>query len=562
MIHALAEPLKVRTISKGNSLEYYLGKTFQKSMWNHLQKYQQFSLTGKPVDIEQLNEIIVQEDKLVSKINSCIKNEFSKLKRARNLYSRLPDSQKMYTNKILGPCDGFYDFKFDLGFDSWVSGDYKSATDKLRCAYTKEAFEAFLLRLPKTEIIQKLIIILRKTLYEHRLHYPKLVEEDIKKEYGTFVQQTVGQLMGSITSFPILCIINLVGYWISLEKYIVEILNSVSSTDMQSTLYSKLNLFSMIKDGEGFNLKLKVGDLPVKVNGDDILFRANEKFYTIWKETIAELGFELSVGKNYIHKKFLTVNSTLFSYQQSNRTFKLIDFFNVGLLMGRATRSTGNARPTDIIPIEDCYNEGIKGANDVFRFHQRFIHYNKPEVEKITQNGLYSLFLPKLFGGCGFILQQEMRNKVHFTGFQRKLCHFLRQRILHPFKVENKLDEIYIKFSSGVAKNANSVNLVIPQNLRGMTFLVISRSKEEVELDGVKYNLSDFKEQILPGVNLGSLEIEEVTEFSRPSGKLLKDFREWCKLRGINTPKVISEEILTSHDLRLTTIHPSSSPTN
>lgn len=52
--------------------------------------------------------------------------------------------------------------------------------------------------------------------------------------------------------------------------------------------------------------------LPVIINGDDIAFMANAPFYEIWKTKVAELGFELSVGKNYCHPEFLTINSSLY----------------------------------------------------------------------------------------------------------------------------------------------------------------------------------------------------------------------------------------------------------
>ena len=50
--------------------------------------------------------------------------------------------------------------------------------------------------------------------------------------------------------------------------------------------------------------------MPVRVNGDDILFKCNDEFYHhYWKPAIDAIGFTLSAGKNYVSDKFLTVNS-------------------------------------------------------------------------------------------------------------------------------------------------------------------------------------------------------------------------------------------------------------
>jgi len=55
--------------------------------------------------------------------------------------------------------------------------------------------------------------------------------------------------------------------------------------------------------------------LPVLINGDDILFQGDDRFYAIWRSTIAEFGLKLSVGKNYFSPQFLTVNSELYVFE-------------------------------------------------------------------------------------------------------------------------------------------------------------------------------------------------------------------------------------------------------
>ena len=139
-------------------------------------------------------------------------------------------------------------------------------------------------------------------LYEQLLlHYPK--------DGPTATLQTDGQLMGSNLSFPILCVINLIGYWTTLEEYT--------------------------------GLRFEPNCLPVLVNGDDILFRIPKPrpddphtFYELWNKNITLFGFELSVGKNYIHDRVFTVNSECWiisGVQEATPTFRRTRHLDVGL---------------------------------------------------------------------------------------------------------------------------------------------------------------------------------------------------------------------------------------
>jgi hypothetical protein len=50
--------------------------------------------------------------------------------------------------------------------------------------------------------------------------------------------------------------------------------------------------------------------VPVKINGDDITFRAKPSEVESWKEGVAKGGLVLSKGKTLVHKKYFTINST------------------------------------------------------------------------------------------------------------------------------------------------------------------------------------------------------------------------------------------------------------
>jgi len=344
-VSAVCEPLKVRLISKGNAFNYYVSKDFQKKMWSYLQKYDQFSLTGRPMDASDLHGILIRE---------------------RNL---------------------------NLSFDKWVSGDYSAATDGVDYRLTKKFFEVMLRRADYPKELEK---VLWKVIGLQEIHYPNSYNKN-----GTLdpIQQANGQLMGSPLSFPLLCLINLIAYWSALEQYLGR--------------------------------PIKMRDLPVLINGDDILFRANDGFYVIWKEKVAECGFKLSVGKNYIHKSLLTINSKMYRYiigTDGRPDFRLIPFLNCGLLTGQS-KITGR-EVHRMLPVWSLYNKTVPEAADKLRAHRRFIHYHKQLIIDFTGStknrvgGNFNLFLPSNRGGLGFDLVIP-RTEYRITSFQRRYATYL-----------------------------------------------------------------------------------------------------------------------------------------
>jgi len=312
-VHAVSEPLKARLITKGPSFRYWISRFFQKAMWQYLQGYVAFSLTGRPLLISDLNLMVARAKKM-----------------------------------------GFV-------FTSFVSGDYSAATDGLDINFTKICFESFL---AKCNYSGDLNEILRSVIYEHFITYPEWTEIE------SFLQKN-GQLMGSTLSFPILCMVNFICYWKSMEEY------------------------------AGF--RINIHDLPVLVNGDDILFPSNDVLYKIWLNNIQKVGFKLSVGKNYVHHSVLTINSQCFSYSYGTDSFLPIKFVNCGLLTGQSKKG-GSVSSRSDQSLTSIYNELIENSPDPVRTHKRFLFYYKDIVKQHTEFGGLSmnLFADINYGGLGF----------------------------------------------------------------------------------------------------------------------------------------------------------------
>lgn len=117
--------------------------------------------------------------------------------------------------------------------------------------------------------------------------------------------QLNGQLMGSVVSFPILCLMNLFAYWESIETYYCE----------------------------KFSLKKLLRLFPVLINGDDILFKCSRSFYDHWKSVIRTYGFEFSAGKNLFCENKCTINSRYY-VREDGDLYRKVDYLNHGFIIG------------------------------------------------------------------------------------------------------------------------------------------------------------------------------------------------------------------------------------
>jgi hypothetical protein len=169
-----------------------------------------------------------------------------------------------------------------------------------------------------------------------------------------------------------------------------------------------------------FNRKFNPRSLPVLLNGDDILFRADPLLYKIWKESIADAGFELSLGKNYIHPKVCCICSEFF--QLFGEVFRRVGYLNTGLL----TSVSKLQHTREVQPVWDTYNYVVSNAVDPERASLRFFHYNKSMIRKLSQiqpGTTLNVFLPRELGGLGFKGTPD-----HITNFQRRLALYLWTR--------------------------------------------------------------------------------------------------------------------------------------
>nr|UYL95435.1 MAG: RNA-dependent RNA polymerase [Tonghua Botou tick virus 2] len=145
------------------------------------------------------------------------------------------------------------------------SGDYKSATDNLSI----EVAETILRELLSTSVS------VPGSIKAYAMSILRPILFNIELDIDDF-SPTRGQMMGSLLSFPLLCIQNRLAF-----------------------LWS------------GHSVGIDCSDFPCLINGDDILFRSGPHFGAHWMSTVSSLSLEVERSKTSVSASYGSLNSTL-----------------------------------------------------------------------------------------------------------------------------------------------------------------------------------------------------------------------------------------------------------
>jgi len=281
----LPEPLKVRVITKGPPFLYTVLKPLQKKMWKTLFKSPCFQYIGD----------IVNEENLSARMGSKLKEE-----------------------------------------EYYLSVDYANATNKISSWASRKCAEVISDRLSLYKAERRLFI---RSLITHNIVL-KQIQKDLKslhseealeeiKQKKDFIKrlQTNGQLMGSVTSFPILCIINA-----AICRYAYEI---------------------------GNNTRIGLKNAPISINGDDALIKTNklgDRYHLLLSKFV---GLEPSIGKVYRSKEFCNINSATFLRREGklnwnsvtgkwfNCPLEEVKYVNFGIVRGIKKSGMGTQGPME-----------------------------------------------------------------------------------------------------------------------------------------------------------------------------------------------------------------------
>jgi hypothetical protein len=204
------------------------------------------------------------------------------------------------------------------------------------------------------------------------------------------LDQKNGQLMGSVVSFPVLCIVNAALCALCLE--------------------------------EGLKCNRYLDDLPLMINGDDCAFPTDNFIHSLWKYFGTCAGLSPSVGKYFKTREFIQINSRNFipgplmlkkqrgpymeefaDYVYGDQyftRFEEIPFVNLRLLVGNP-RSTATEVPEDfkLTSIGSRQRDFILDGPD-FLFSQLAVLFYARN-ENLIKNSRLPWFVPTKYGGLG-----------------------------------------------------------------------------------------------------------------------------------------------------------------
>jgi len=301
MIQGILEPNKVRVISKGNIRRYHAVRCVQKALWQTLQEYPCFRLTGRPVRLSDIYDI--------------------------------DDKTKKY----------------------WASVDYKASTDYISWDFTSRIFEFLTQGVEENLLLRTSLQVygLHDLYYKVRIPFSENCSDIDRNSFLTLgpVHQTTGQLMGSVLSFPILCV---------------------------------ANLLTALAAG--------IPEDKVLVNGDDMLFKGTKEEILRHAENATGVGLVLSQGKTYYHEHYANINSTSFT-QRPNGTIKQIEYLTTGLMHGvhkvQSVRQQRLLGPYGYcegeLGVAEVANLIMKGSLDPVRALRRYIMFNQERIKRETQ---------------------------------------------------------------------------------------------------------------------------------------------------------------------------------
>jgi hypothetical protein len=255
----------------------------------------------------------------------------------------------------------------------WVSGDYDAATDGLCPSISKQYCNSVSDQMGFSCNERQLCY---KAMCEHIIHYPEWSKLDP-------VYQNWGQLMGSPKSFPALCVANAASFWLAVEEF----------------------------EGKRIRFDELIGAYGLLINGDDIIFKSNDKLQKIWRRITTNIGLTPSIGKNFQSRDWFTINSRCYRVTYSGKfvsTIADISHLDCGLIQG-ISKVQGDTRLDSDLEVEAQLLANIDKINQCTKYlpegestlsYDAFMFHNM----KMLKESPRSWILPQYLGGLGIKL--------------------------------------------------------------------------------------------------------------------------------------------------------------
>lgn len=253
--------------------------------------------------------------------------------------------------------------------ESLNSGDYNDATNKIK-SWVSECVVFHLSQGRNLGLSKDDTDLFVKSLVHHLINGK---------------DQETGQLMGSIMSFPVLCIANAALCRASME---------VSEKRVISLEEARL-----------------------LINGDDCLFPLNEEGREFWIRMGHVMGLEVNTGKSFFSREFCNINSrdfTLTPLSTYPNEYKIepVPFINAGLMYG-LKRSEGHTSVKDIADSRYSLGQSARELMDNCPFYckqavMRTFIANHPELKQTS----LPWHIPEWAGGIGIPDEETVYDDV------------------------------------------------------------------------------------------------------------------------------------------------------
>jgi hypothetical protein len=378
----LAEALKVRVISKGPPLLYTHFKPLQKFLHKTLRNHNVFQLIGTPVTESIINKT----------------------------FDTVVGENVMFLN-----------------------GDYKASTDNLR-GWVSETIADELCKILNGNITEDN----DGYFVDYDLLVRSLTGHIFLMKDGTEKPQKDGQLMGSITSFPFLCIANA-----ALCRWAMEMSNS--------TLYRITNEHNTT---HGCSRHYPI---PLLVNGDDCTMQGKrDNLRKFWSKVTNYGGLTTSVGKTLFslpHKPIVVINSVTYDLIEGRWTER--KYINMGIVMGK-TRSSVSGVDKAIVHYHQlgALHRELHESTPEFCWNEVSSHFVKFHKETLKSLPNIPWYCPEYLGGPGLVPLGEVSQK------DLKLFSFLiRNFNSERFKISKPRADAAWLFHKGVQEEFDDMEV-------------------------------------------------------------------------------------------------------
>jgi hypothetical protein len=362
-VAAVLEPGKVRTVTAGEALPYWLSRSYQKEVHGYIRQIPQFSLCGQPLEKWHLK----------------------------------------FLDRLAGEHGLYQDRAHDGERTVWVSGDYSGATDEIDIRLTRACHDLMMAKVRRHcslgPLTDPYVETLSACIEPHIVNYPKnFVDKGRAEETGLGpCQQQNGQLMGSTLSFPILCIVNFCTAWLALFPHIKD--------------YRKVPI---LVNGDDILFRCKSSQYSTWC--DHIKNAGFRK--SVGKNFAHRDKIFINSQPWIVHKRSDFLDTRLCE-------FEYCPFFNTGLLHGQSKvakkPSVEGESGGTYQQLYSLQPEAVHGAFDTERAVRRFHTIHREHLRHASANGFFSYHAPREFYGLGMVPSE----KAQYSVTQRRVANVL-----------------------------------------------------------------------------------------------------------------------------------------